>query len=72
MRISDLSFRLWKSETALETAGGCPFPSPALSGSGSMGQRSLLSLMAPQRIAATRIAGAIDQDNLIRHPKINR
>jgi len=44
MRNSDLSFRLWKSETALETAGGSPFPSPALPGSGSMGQRSLLSL----------------------------
>jgi len=34
-----------------------------------MGQHSLLSLMAPQRIAATRIAVALNQDNTIRHPR---
>jgi len=72
MRNLDLSFRLRKSETALDTAGGCPFPSPALSGSGSMGQHSLLSLMAPQRIASARIAVAPNQDNTIGHPKTTR
>jgi len=35
-----------------------------------MGQRSLLSLMAPQRKAATRIAVAPNQGNTIGHPKI--
>jgi len=37
-----------------------------------MGQRSLLSLMAPQRIALARIAVAPNQDNTIGHPKITR